>query len=249
MTDKDNSKTKPKITYIYHSSFAVELTRYVLVFDYYKGKLPKFDGEKNILFFASHKHQDHFDLTVLDYYSQYKNCHYFLSSDIKISDRYLERNGILPAVKEQITSVGKNKTLTWEDVTIETLRSTDAGVAFIVSVEGRTFYHAGDLNWWHWEGESELWNQQMEQDYKRELGYIKGRHFDAAFVPLDPRLENAYDYGMKEFLGCCDAASVFPMHMWEQYETVSKFKQSAYGMSCADKIADVRYPGQEFVLS
>ena len=29
-----------KITYLYHSGFAVELDRHVLVFDYYKGKLP-----------------------------------------------------------------------------------------------------------------------------------------------------------------------------------------------------------------
>lgn len=247
MTDKD-SRTPLKITYIYHSCFAVELARYVLVFDYYKGKLPKWDGTKSILFFASHKHHDHFDFTVFDYCSQYEKCHYFFSSDIKLSDRYLERNGISPAVKEQITSVGKNKTLTWEDVTIETLRSTDAGVAFIVSVEGRTFYHAGDLNWWHWEGESELWNRQMELDYKRELEHIKGRYFDAAFVPLDPRLENAYDYGMKEFLGCCDAASVFPMHMWEQYDVIDRLKKSGAVSQYAGKLMEIRASGQEFVL-
>lgn len=31
--------------------------------------------------------------------------------------------------------------------------STDEGVAFLVTAEGRTVFHAGDLNWWHWEGE------------------------------------------------------------------------------------------------
>lgn len=247
MTDKD-SLLRPKITYIYHSCFAVELTRHVLVFDYYKGKLPKWDGEKSILFFASHKHHDHFDFTVFDCAGQYEKCHYFFSSDIKLSDAYLERNGVLSAVKEQITSVGKHKTLTWEEVTIETLRSTDAGVAFIVSVEGRTFYHAGDLNWWHWEGESERWNRQMEQDYKRELEQIRGRHFDAAFVPLDPRLEDAYDYGIKEFLNCCDAASVFPMHMWEQYDVIDRLKKGGSISQYSGKLREVRASGQEFIL-
>ncbi len=33
---------------------------------------------------------------------------------------------------------------------IRTLRSTDEGVAFVVHYAGKTIYHAGDLNWWHW---------------------------------------------------------------------------------------------------
>ena len=237
-----------KITYLYHSGFAVELQTHVLVFDYYKGKLPKWDGEKSILFFASHKHHDHFDFTVFDLGSQYEKHHYFFSSDIKLTDKYLERNGVSPSVKEVITNIGKNRTLEWEDVTIETLRSTDEGVAFIVTVEGKTFYHAGDLNWWHWEGEAASWNLQMEKDYKKEIGLIKGRHFDAAFVPLDPRLEKAYDYGMKEFLVNTDAAVVFPMHMWDKYEVISRFRKSEAGKPYADRIMEIRAPGQEFVL-
>ena len=33
---------------------------------------------------------------------------------------------------------------------IRTLRSTDEGVAYLVSYRGKRIYHAGDLNWWHW---------------------------------------------------------------------------------------------------
>ena len=47
-----------KITYLYHSGFAVELDSHVLVFDYYRGKLPEWENDKTILFFASHKHPD-----------------------------------------------------------------------------------------------------------------------------------------------------------------------------------------------
>ena len=37
-----------KITYLDHSGFAVEYKKYVLIFDWYKGKLPEFDSEKEI---------------------------------------------------------------------------------------------------------------------------------------------------------------------------------------------------------
>ena len=37
-------------------------------------------------------------------------------------------------------------------VDIRAFKSTDQGVAFLASLEGRTIYHAGDLNNWVWEG-------------------------------------------------------------------------------------------------
>ena len=50
-----------KITYIHHSSFCVELQNSILLFDYFKGELPKFDKAKKLYVFASHFHEDHFD--------------------------------------------------------------------------------------------------------------------------------------------------------------------------------------------
>ena len=42
-----------KITYIHHSSFSAELEKCILLFDYFKGKLPKFDINKsNIITFT-----------------------------------------------------------------------------------------------------------------------------------------------------------------------------------------------------
>jgi hypothetical protein len=39
---------------------------------------------------------------------------------------------------------------------------------------------------------------------------------------LDPRLGDAYDWGMKYFLEKIRADAVFPMHLWEQYEVSRK---------------------------
>lgn len=237
-----------KITYLYHSGFAVELAEHVLIFDYFKGSLPKWDKSKTVLVFASHKHQDHFNLKIFDLYKEYQNIYYFVGSDIRLNEQYLERNGIDRAVRSVMTRTGGNTLNTWQDVTVETLRSTDAGVAFMVTTEGKTIYHGGDLNWWHWEEEPDTWNKQMEKDYKKEISLIAGRHFDAAFVPLDPRLEQGYDLGIKVFLENTDADAVFPMHMWDEYSVIPRFKKSPAGQGYADKVFEITRPGQEFIL-
>ena len=53
-----------KVTYIYHSSFAVELEKSMLIFDYYgKGDLPERPAGKQVYFLNSHSHPDHFSKT------------------------------------------------------------------------------------------------------------------------------------------------------------------------------------------
>ena len=50
-----------KVTYIYHSSFAVELEKSMLIFDYYgKGDLPERPAGKQVYFLNSHSHPDLF---------------------------------------------------------------------------------------------------------------------------------------------------------------------------------------------
>ena len=223
------------ITYLYHSGFVVELKNHILLFDYYTGeesnntkqswKLPVWNREKQIYVFVSHKHRDHFDMSVFALAEQYKNIHFFLGSDVKLSEKYLERNGVCATIKEKITNIGKNRELKYQDICIETLRSTDAGVAFLVDVEGKKIYHAGDLNWWHWEDEALEYNENMKQAYCHEINKIAGWHFDVAFVPLDPRLSEAYCYGMDYFLDKVIVSTVFPMHMWEQYDWIKKYNE------------------------
>lgn len=46
-----------KITYVHHSSFAIEFpeSKKVLLFDYFNGELPQWDKDYRIYVFASHK--------------------------------------------------------------------------------------------------------------------------------------------------------------------------------------------------
>ena len=108
-------------------------------------------------------------------------------------------------------------------VTVETLPSTDEGVAFLVTADGQTIFHAGDLNWWHWEGEDPAWNRNMEVDFKRFSEPLRGRRIDLAMLPLDPRLGADGFRGPRSFLELADIRRFLPMHQWGDFAFTEQF--------------------------
>ncbi len=221
------------VTYIGHSGFAVELDRCTLLFDYWQGALPDFDVRKTLYVFASHAHHDHFSPAVFDLRHRY-DAVFILSDDVK-------KKG------EDIISIGPNETMRLDGLTVETLKSTDEGVAFAVTAEGRSIYHAGDLHLWLWEEEGPAWNAQMERDYPAFLKPFDGRRFDLAFLPLDPRQEeNDRERGLLDFLTHCGAAHIFPMHMWDDYSLIPALL--AHHPELEGVVARIERPGQTFTL-
>lgn len=235
-----------KVTYIHHSAFGVQLAGCSLLFDYFEGELPDFPKDKPLYVFASHKHGDHFSLRIFALKEQYEDVTFILSNDIRLNEGYLRRKGIDTKVKEHMVSIGKNQKREIGLLTVETLRSTDEGVAFVVEADGVRLYHAGDLNWWYWKEEPEPWNSEQERDYKRELSYIKGRRFDAAFVPLDGRLEERYCLGLDTFFEYAAADVVFPMHCWGDFSVIDAYK--AHAGSLADCVMSIHGDGEVFEL-
>lgn len=184
-----------KVTFIEHSGFMVEMEQNVLLFDYYQGEIPSFDGSKTLYVFASHSHADHYDPAIWKLKEQYKDIHYILSDDIKDNE-----DAVVMKAHEKKEVAG---------IEIETLRSNDMGVAFLVKVEGKTIYHAGDLNWWHWNGEPEEDNEYYKKTFQDEMKYLEGKKIDLAFMLLDPRQEDKYCWGMNYFLEHTDSKVVF----------------------------------------
>ena len=112
---------------------------------------------------------------------------------------------------------------------LTTLRSTDLGVAFLIEDRQEVIYHAGDLNDWVWDEETEQYNRQMTADYRREIDLLSEklghRELDAAFVVLDPRQEKDYDRGLCYFLENISVKQVYPMHYWEKAAIIETFLQ------------------------
>lgn len=239
------------IIYLHHSGFAVELERYVLIFDDCVPDIYTPPKKKQLIVFASHKHQDHFQLKTLQWAEQIsKNTRYFVGSDIKLNEKYLERKGMEPSILQRMVRMkgGAVYACAEENFKIETLRSTDQGVAFLVYIEGISVYHAGDLNHWYWEGESASWNRQMESAYRKEIDRIAGKTFDIAFVVLDPRLGAGCFFGMDYFLQKVSAKKVFPMHMWDNYDVVGRYKKTCVGKQHAEKIMEVSEINRTFFV-
>ena len=217
-----------RATFLAHSGFLIELDTVCLLFDWWKGDLPALPG-KPLVCFVSHRHEDHFSPRIFNLEAEF-----VLSRDIRRRP-------------EGAHVMGWDQRLDLPGVTVETLRSTDEGVAFLVTADGQTVYHAGDLNWWHWEGEDRAWNRNMEVNFKRYLEPLRGRRIDLAMVPLDPRQEGAEDWGLTYLLELAEVRRVLPMHQWNDYTPTARFL--AAHPAWADRIIPITGEGQTFSLN
>ena len=223
-----------KITFIEHSGFMVEMEHTVLLFDYYHGKIPTFDKNKMLYVFVSHSHADHYNPVIWQLKEQYEKVQYIISDDVKTKENALRMK---PHEKKQIS-----------EMTVETLKSNDMGVAYIVEVEGKVIYHAGDLNWWHWNGEPEEDNEYYKKTFQDEMKYLEGKKIDLAFMLLDPRQEKDFYLGMDDFMRMVGADVVFPMHFWGDFEVTDRFKVLECAKDYKDRIVKISTTGESFEI-
>lgn len=202
-----------QIQYLYHSGFLVKEGSRAYVFDYYP------EGEKSgldilmpeqflgleLTVFVSHSHYDHFTRELFSWKGRVPYIRYAVSSDVPVTGG------------ESVLKIGPGEKRAFSGMEITALKSTDEGVAFLVDTGTSILYHAGDLNWWRWNGESEEYNRKMGQDYKSQVDLLKEVEIDAAFLPLDPRLEENYLLGIDYFCRTVKAKTVFPMHFGSDY--------------------------------
>lgn len=226
-----------KVTYLNHSGYMVEIDGRTLIFDYYKGELPKIKEESKIYVFASHVHPDHFNRKIFGWEKLYPDIRYILSDDIE--DKGPEGKTV---------SIGPGENIVLEGLRIRTLCSTDEGVAFLLNIKDQVIYHAGDLNWWHWKEEEDAYNEMMKRGYQREIGKIKDERIDAAFLPLDPRQEEQYCLGFDYFMRHTDTRHAFPMHMWEQYDICDRLLKDPVSKPYRDKVVRVTESLQAFEI-
>lgn len=214
-----------RVTHIFHSGFLVELERHVLVFDWWDGSLPAFGPNKDVVVFVSHKHADHFDTRIWDLEGD--NTSYVLDFGCRTSARG----------HQNVTFVKPYERRNLGDLVVETLASNDEGVAFVISVEGHTIYHAGDLNVWWWDRPQEE-NEGSLAFCRGELTRIVSKPVDVAMVPLDVRLADPDGpvRCIELFMQEVGADHVFPMHYWYDKETAMSWANSPRLAQWRDKL-------------
>lgn len=231
-----------RVIYIGHSGFAAELAHCTLLFDYFEGALPAFAPEKPLYVFSSHAHRDHFNFDIFKLRETHPNVTYILSRDIRRrwSAAGFRRHGVEQETYDAILFPGAYETLQCGALSVETLRSTDEGVAFLVSAEGETIFHAGDLNDWVWEEEAPAENHAMTVRFRAEVGRLAGRRIDAAFLVLDPRQGADFARGFDYFMRCTDTVRAYPMHFWKDRSVFARLR----ALPCSEPYRD-RIAGEE----
>ena len=170
--------TTPRVHYYYNSGWLVETARHVLVFDFVthpesgttttalsRDLQKAAAGDKKIVVFISHDHNDHFDSSVFRLDIPGQQITYVL--------------GWQPKVKPALSSLhilAPGDSLIQKDYHVFTHAATDDGSGFLVLMDGKAIYHAGD---------HALWAESLLPDFEAGLTYVKSKApvIDLAFLP------------------------------------------------------------------
>ena len=109
-------------------------------------------------------------------------------------------------------SMAVGDTLEAEGLTVTMFGSTDEGGSFLVDTGTHRIFHAGDLNWWHWSGDTPENIAEAKELKEKEFAPLQGLSVDIMMFPVDDRLEVAREWGALEVLGLMDTKLFIPMH-------------------------------------
>ena len=214
------------ITCIGHSGFAIETENATLIFDYFHDEqhvLPAIlQRAKRIYVFVTHGHQDHLNRDViLDWHKQYPVEQYIMANGCRHKIRHAMKSNPIPA-----TFIHHDEDYSSPVMKVHTFDSTDVGVCFMVNIGGKTIFHAGDFNCWHWKDNS------TQQEVKKAVGDFRAilrtiaahtQVIDVAMFPVDPAMGTDFGMGAREFVHAIDVKLFIPMHMWGRDEQATQF--------------------------
>jgi len=171
---------KASIFYLGHSGWGIKTSNHFLIFDYYEEatkpdkpclkngyidptEIANVIGDTKVIVLSSHEHGDHYDTTIFGWREKLPDITYVLGHQPDDQNGY---EYIPPRSDKEI-----------DDIHIWTITSTDAGVGYLIDVDGLTIFHAGD----HANGEIGL-----HAEYTDEIDYLCGmtKHIDLAFLPI-----------------------------------------------------------------
>ncbi|MDU1889351.1 MAG: MBL fold metallo-hydrolase [Dysgonomonas sp.] len=239
-----------KLTYIFHSGFAIEYKGITIIIDYYKDSSD--DKNKGIVYshllknpgklyvLSSHSHSDHFNKEILQWKNEKDDITYIFSKDILDNKK---------AKASDATYLEKLDTYKDDNLFIQAFGSTDIGISFLIKLDGHTIFHAGDLNNWHWNEEStpeEI--TEAETYFANELNTLAQhiQHINLAMFPVDWRLGKDYMKGAEQFISTIKVDTFAPMHFVTDYKSANAFASTAEKYEC--KFIEIKEKGQRIII-
>ncbi|WP_299231338.1 MBL fold metallo-hydrolase [uncultured Bacteroides sp.] len=234
-----------ELIYLHHSGFVILTNNAAIVIDYFEDSLSENTGilhdkvlqrDCKIYVLSSHFHSDHFNKQILEWKNTNDNITYILSNDIHRKRRI---------VKDMAIWLKKGEEYNDNIIKVKAYGSTDVGISFLIETEGKTIFHAGDLNNWHWMDESpEIEWRRDEKRFLKEVETISKdyRNIDLVLFPIDPRLGHEYMRGGKQFIDLIKTSVFIPMHFWNDFTSANRFQQ--YVISQGIKSPEINHKGQ-----
>lgn len=237
--------------YIYHSGFAIEAEGVTVIIDYYKDSseeynrgivhdtLLKKQGKLYVL--ATHFHPDHFNPEILTWKEQHPDIQYIFSEDILKHRRAKAAEGFY---------IQKGEIYKDDIIQVEAFGSTDVGSSFLIKLQEKTIFHAGDLNNWHWSEEStEDEIRKADDDFLAEVEYLKNKvpAVDLVMFPVDRRMGRNHMKGAKQFIEKIKTTIFVPMHFSEDYEGGNAFSDFAREAGC--RFVNISHRGECFEIT
>jgi ankyrin repeat protein/L-ascorbate metabolism protein UlaG (beta-lactamase superfamily) len=212
-----------RIIYTGHSGWVIETANNVLIFDYWQdGRAPdvpsivngcvnpaELAGKKVTAFVSHTVHTDHYNKRNFDWNKGIKGITWVC--------------GQRPDTAVTVEIMDPRQTKSINGIEVTAARSTDAGVAFLVTVDGLTILHSGDLH-----------NRDVGLDgvYAEEISFLagRGRTIDMAFMPISgcgfgdhATMEKGVWWGVDKL----DPTSVFWMHGGSSCARYATFSEDA----------------------
>lgn len=238
-----------RLTYIFHSGFAIETHNFTMVIDFYQDSLSEKKGvvydrllsrPQRLYVLSTHGHADHFNPDVLEWRKRRSDIHYIFSRDIM---------DMVKSKVEHVTYLDKGDVYKDDFIQVTAFGSTDIGLSYKIKTEKKTIFHAGDLNNWHWNEEStEAEVREAQSSFTKELDHLAAStpELNLAMFPVDPRLGKDYMLGAEQFLSKIPTQVFVPMHFDSSYEkakaiefVAAKYKTTALVPTCRGELFEL----------
>jgi ankyrin repeat protein/L-ascorbate metabolism protein UlaG (beta-lactamase superfamily) len=232
------------VLYLGNAGWAVKTKDRLLIFDYIEPSrkadeasllngyiIPAELKDQKVYVFVTHSHIDHFNPVIYEWKKAHQNIEYIFGFKPKETPNYAH-----------VMNPREEKSI--DGMTIRTIASTDAGVGFLVQVDGLVIYHGGD----HANRTKDLEKPFAEEiDYLAELGLSP----DIAFISVKGcgfRDSEAVKTGVYYALRKLQPKTVFPMHASGDEYFYRSFSEEAADQNFKTGFVCAENKGDSFIL-
>jgi len=231
------------VWYTGHSGWLVQTANNFLVFDYAQGgrasdapsimngciNMAELAGKKVTVFVSHTVHEDHYNRSIFKWAQQMPGITYVF--------------GQAPDTTVAVEMIEPRQTKNIGAIEVTAARSTDAGVGFLVKVDGLTIFHPGDLH---------NRDENLDGIYAEEIGFLasKAPKVDLAFYPISGCGFGNIDIVKKGVYFANDKLHptvMFPMHGGSECSRYFDFAKEAAAKGCMIPIGTPMAGGDRFL--